>query len=212
MAWTVVSELGKGKVKSSSSKGTSYNGIKSTLIIAPALLIIAGGVSAHDVSGIVYTDGSSFSNSLSGDEHAIVSGKARIVGANQPYAGSNGNITGTVTTDKNASSTHDDFGTDEINITNGATLIAQTTGKFDFDNKLVGDGALIADNNNGNFNFTAAAGDQFAGDVTLKNDHFALESTNTTALTNATLHIGSGNITTVGTGTQNIGGLNNCSE
>lgn len=207
MAWTVVSELGKGKVKSSSSKGTSYNGIKSTLIIAPALLIIAGGVSAHDVSGIVYTDGSSFSNSLSGDEHAIVSGKARILGANQPYAGSNGNITGTVTTDKNASSTHDDFGTDEINITNGATLIAQTTGKFDFDNKLVGDGALIADNNNGNFNFTAAAGDQFAGDVTLKNDHFALESTNTTALTNATLHIGSGNITTVGTGTQNIGGL-----
>ena len=60
MAWTVVSELGKGKVKSSFSKGTSYNGIKSTLIIAPALLIIAGGVSAHDVSGIVYTDGSSF--------------------------------------------------------------------------------------------------------------------------------------------------------
>lgn len=112
-----------------------------------------------------------------------------------------------MTTDKNASSTHDDFGTDEINITNGATLIAQTTGKFDFDNKLVGDGALVADNNNGNFNFTAAAGDQFAGDVTLKNDHFALESTNTTALTNATLHIGSGNITTVGTGTQNIGGL-----
>ena len=163
MAWTVVSELGKGKTKSSSKK-ISYKRMRRTLISIPVLLIIAGGASAQDISGIVYTD-------------------------------------------KNASSTHDDFGTDEINITTGATLIAETTGNFDFDNKLVGDGAFVADNNNGNFNFSAAAGDQFAGDVTLKNNHFALENTNTTALTNATLHIGSGNITTVGTGTQNIGGL-----
>lgn len=155
---------------------------------------------------IAYTDGSSFGNQLSGSGYTTVSGKARIVGSNQAYTG-NWNITGTAMTDESVSSTLNNFGTGEIQIASSGTLIAQTAGAFDFVNKLVGDGTLIADNNNAEFNFTAGAGDQFAGDVVLKNDTFALEYINTTALTNATLHIGTGNETTVGIGTQNIGGL-----
>ena len=155
---------------------------------------------------IAYTDGSSFANQLSGDGYTTVSGNARITGANQTYAGS-WNITGTAMSDKIVTSTHPNFGTGDIKIASNGVLIAETKGVFDFENQLIGDGTLIADNSNANFNFTSAAGDQFAGDVLLKNNHFALENTNTTALTNATLHIGSGNITTVGTGKQNIGGL-----
>ena len=194
MAWVVASELGKGKTKSASTKGSSGKNIKSGLIVAPLLLIVAGEVSAHDVNSDKTLTNSTITSGVKWNRASAVKAIS-------------GNITGTVATDKNSSSTHDDFGTDEINIASGGTLIAETTGNFDFDNKLVGDGTLIADNNNANFNFTAAAGDQFAGDVILKNNHFDLNNTNTTALTNATLHIGSGNITTVGTGTQNIGGL-----
>ncbi|EMQ0961599.1 autotransporter outer membrane beta-barrel domain-containing protein [Citrobacter braakii] len=155
---------------------------------------------------IAYTDGSSFGNQLSGSGYTTVSGKARIVGSNQAYTGS-WNITGTAITDEGVSSTVNNFGTGEIQIASSGTLIAQTAGAFDFINKLVGDGTLIADNNNAEFKFTAGTSDQFAGDVVLKNNTFDLENTNTTALTNATLHIGTGNATTVGTGAQNIGGL-----
>ena len=155
---------------------------------------------------IAYTDGSSFGNQLSGSGYTTVSGKARIVGSNLAYAG-NWNITGTAMTDESVSSTLNNFGTGEIQIANSGTLIAQTAGAFDFANQLVGDGTLIADNNNTEFNFTAGAGDQFAGDVLLKNNTFDLGNINTTALTNATLHVGAGNATTVGIGTQNIGGL-----
>ncbi|MBM0493196.1 autotransporter outer membrane beta-barrel domain-containing protein [Aeromonas jandaei] len=155
---------------------------------------------------IAYTDGSSFGNQLSGSGYTTVSGKARIVGSNQAYAG-NWNITGTAMTDESVSSTLTNFGTGEIHIANNGTLIAQTAGAFDFVNQLVGDGTFIADNKNAEFNFTAGAGDQFAGDVVLKNNTFDLENINTTALTNATLHVGTGNATTVGIGTQNIGGL-----
>ncbi|MBJ8926364.1 autotransporter outer membrane beta-barrel domain-containing protein [Citrobacter sp. FDAARGOS_156] len=155
---------------------------------------------------IAYTDGSSFGNQLSGSGYTTVSGKARIVGSNQAYTG-NWNITGTAITDESVSSTLNNFGTGEIQIASSGTLIAKTAGAFDFINKLVGDGTLIADNNNAEFNFTAGASDQFAGDVVLKNNTFDLENINATALTNATLHIGAGNATTVGIGTQNIGGM-----
>ncbi|EOV8479777.1 autotransporter outer membrane beta-barrel domain-containing protein [Klebsiella aerogenes] len=155
---------------------------------------------------IAYTDGSSFGNQLSGSGYTTVSGKARIVGSNLAYSG-NWNITGTAMTDENVSSTLANFGTGEIQISDSGTLIAKTAGAFDFVNQLVGAGTLIANNNNGEFNFTTDAGDQFAGDVVLKNNTFDLDNINTTALTHATLHVGVGNATMVGVGTQGIGGL-----
>lgn len=57
---------------------------------APALLIIAGGVSAHDFSRIAYTDGLSFPNQLSDNGYTTVSGNARIMGATSPTRGVTG--------------------------------------------------------------------------------------------------------------------------
>ncbi|MCG2879517.1 autotransporter outer membrane beta-barrel domain-containing protein, partial [Obesumbacterium proteus] len=155
---------------------------------------------------IAYTDGSSFENELLGNGDTTVSGNAQITGANDTYAG-NWNITGKAATDKTVSSTLSNFGSGNINVESGGYLTANTTGKFSFDNKLSGTGYVVADNNGNEFKFSSATGTGFAGDVLLKNNLFALEGDNSAALTNATLHLGSGNVTSVGTGNQNLAGL-----
>ncbi|WP_196217491.1 autotransporter-associated beta strand repeat-containing protein, partial [Burkholderia pseudomallei] len=58
------------------------------------------------------------------------------------------------------------------------------------------------------FSFGTGAGGNFAGTVNLTNNTFALSGNNTAALTHATLNVGTGNVTTVGDGTQAIAGLN----
>jgi len=155
---------------------------------------------------IAYTDGSDFSNVLTGSGNTTVSGIATIVGANSAYAG-NWNVTGTAYAEDSAISTVSGFGSGEINIDTGAYLIAKTNGLFDFDNKLTGSGNFIADNNNEALNFTSNAGSDFSGDIFLRNNTFLLDDINTQAVSNATLHLEAGNVTDVGTGTQNIGGL-----
>lgn len=105
------------------------------------------------------------------------------------------------------SSTQNNFGTGDVNISSGGRLLATTNNGFSFDNKLTGAGYLVADNNGNAFNFSNTTGSEFAGNVILNNNLFALEADNTSALTNATLTVGTGNATSVGIGTQNIGGL-----
>lgn len=199
------------------TSASDYNG--GTLISGGLLSITnSGAVSSGDVvintdhndsnSGfdIAYTDGSDFSNKLSGDGSTTVSGNAKIVGDNATYTG-NWNITGQATADETTSTTQSNFGGGIINIDNNGTLVAKNNGPFSFDNVLTGSGTLVTDNNGTEFQFASSAGNAFSGDVILNNNIFALENINTSALTAATLHIGQGNTTTVGNGTQNIGGL-----
>lgn len=155
---------------------------------------------------IAYTDGSSFTNALTGNGNTTVSGIAQISGENTSYVG-NWNITGHALTGDMVSTTQSNFGSGVINIEENGSVIAETQDQFIFDNVLTGTGTLIANNNNSDFSFSSAVGSGFIGNVILKNNTFTLDDTNTKALTGAALYIGEGNITTVGTGTQNIGGL-----
>ncbi|MCA8711578.1 autotransporter outer membrane beta-barrel domain-containing protein [Escherichia coli] len=213
---------GEGSVKQQSGHTTlasasDYNG--GTLIsggllsIANSSAVGSGNVvinTSHNDSNagfdIAYTDGSNFSNTISGNGSTTVTGNAKITGDNASYTG-NWNITGKATTDEATSTTQSNFGSGIINIDKSGLLVAKTTGQFSIINALTGSGTLLADNNGAEFQFTSGAGNAFSGDVILNNNTFALENINTNALTVATLHIGQGNTTTVGSGTQNIGGL-----
>ncbi|MBK5143083.1 autotransporter-associated beta strand repeat-containing protein [Budviciaceae bacterium BWR-B9] len=98
-----------------------------------------------------------------------------------------------------------------VNIASGAAMFVDTpsSGNYIFNNALTGTGLLQVGLLNGNntFQFSSGAGNAFAGTVQLGNSSFALSANNTTALTNATLQLDSGSTTSVGSGTQNIGGL-----
>lgn len=213
---------GEGSVEQQSGHTTlasasDYNG--GTLIsggllsIANSSAVGSGNVvinTSHNDSNagfdIAYTDGSDFSNIISGNGNTTVTGNAKITGDNAAYTG-NWNITGKAMADETTSTTQSNFGSGIINIDKKGTLVANTIGLFSFDNALTGSGTLITDNSGAEFQFTSGAGNAFSGDVILNNNIFVLENINTNALTVATLHIGQGNTTTVGSGTQNIGGL-----
>ncbi|GAA5077235.1 autotransporter outer membrane beta-barrel domain-containing protein [Lysobacter panacisoli] len=105
----------------------------------------------------------------------------------------------------------DALGSGTATVDSGATLaVAPTTaGDFTFNNALAGSGLFtvgLVDTTNA-FAFSDASGG-FAGTAQLGNSRFDLSGTNTAALANATLQLDAGNTTTVGTGTQTIGGLN----
>lgn len=155
---------------------------------------------------LAYDDGSAFNNTLSGDGSTTVSGKAQVIADNSAYTG-NWNISGEVLTDDSVSSSKTNFGNGLINIEEQGVFTAKTNTLFNFENALTGTGTLVVDNNQQQFNFSSLAGTEFAGNVLLKNNIFSLENINTEALTNAKLIIGEGNVTTVGAGTQNVGGL-----
>ncbi|MCS2164216.1 autotransporter outer membrane beta-barrel domain-containing protein [Scandinavium manionii] len=96
------------------------------------------------------------------------------------------------------------------NIDGTSTLIMKDTRAMDFDSHLQGSGLVkvdLGDTANA-FAFTANnMNDQFAGKVELTNSNFLLADDNVTALSDATLVIGEGNVTTVAKGTQTIAGL-----
>lgn len=96
------------------------------------------------------------------------------------------------------------------NIDGTSTLIMKDTRAMDFDSHLQGSGLVkvdLGDTTNA-FAFTANnMNDQFAGQVELTNSNFLLADDNVTALSDATLVIGEGNVTTVAKGTQTIAGL-----
>ncbi|MDD2050829.1 autotransporter-associated beta strand repeat-containing protein, partial [Pseudomonas putida] len=153
---------------------------------------------------------STFDNLLAGAGTTTVSGaQATISGANAAYTGQwKVTGTGTLAVANNATSSTANLGTGGVDIAAGGIVNTLTSGAFSFDNALTGAGTLNASNANQAFSFGTGAGNRFAGTVSLKDNTFALVGDNTTALTNATLEVGAGNVTTVGDGNQVIGGLN----
>lgn len=93
-----------------------------------------------------------------------------------------------------------------INIDSLSTLKLNSLSSYVLEHQLLGSG-LVDVVSGSSFDFTSTVGNQFAGTVQMNSDSFMLSGMNTLALTNATLIAMGDNVTTVGTGTQNIGGL-----
>jgi len=147
-----------------------------------------------------------FTNKMIGTGVTTVSGDVIIFINKNTYAGM-WNITGKAAASKDLLFSNNAFGTGTIHVDVNGEFSAQTDAAFEFNNHLTGTGDFIADNNHNAFNFTADVGRDFSGDVYLRNNDFLLDGVNTAALTQATLHVENGNTTTVGAGTQSIGGL-----
>ncbi|MFZ4288163.1 autotransporter-associated beta strand repeat-containing protein [Variovorax sp. HJSM1_2] len=150
-----------------------------------------------------------FDNLLAGTGTTTVSGaQTSITGANAAYAGQ-WNLTGSgrLVVTNTSTSSNQNLGTGAVNIGATASVDAQTTGAFTFNNALSGAGTLNASNANQAFSFGAGAGNAFTGTLNLSNNSFDLSGPATSVLTNATLALGTGNVTTVGNGHQVIGGL-----
>ncbi|SED89701.1 autotransporter-associated beta strand repeat-containing protein [Rhizobiales bacterium GAS188] len=95
---------------------------------------------------------------------------------------------------------------------NGGTrlsLLPTAGAGFVLNNAFTGTGTVFAKMGAAadTFAFGAGAGTAFAGTAELADGKFALAGTNTAALTSATLQLDANNTTTVGAGTQAIGGL-----
>ncbi|WP_037385101.1 hypothetical protein, partial [Serratia sp. DD3] len=80
----------------------------------------------------------------------------------------------------------------------GDNLDITTSGLFNFNYALTGNGAVNVNTAGQDFSFGNAVGDQFSGEVHLNSSTFLLTGTNTTALTNATLVLENGSDTKVG--------------
>lgn len=100
-------------------------------------------------------------------------------------------------------------GSVDIESSSELAIIPAVAGNFTFDPLLTGKGTLSArlDADTSAFEFSHNVGDQFAGTLKLGTSSFALEGLNTSGLTHAMLMSETGNITTVGSGVQQIGGL-----
>jgi autotransporter family porin len=153
-----------------------------------------------------------------------VSGSGRLVQAGagtlalaglNTYSGGTAVQAGTLQLGAASTQSSSNLGSGAVDIAAGATLLANTNAAFNFDNALTGAGTLRASSTGApaafDFGATAAVGTAFAGQVELRNNRFTLADDgvhdNTAALTKATLVVGAGNVTTVGSGNQTIGGL-----
>ncbi len=96
----------------------------------------------------------------------------------------------------------------DIDATSRLAVAPAPAGAFTLANVLTGTGLVTVNTGAGNaFNFDTTTGSAFAGTVAMGPSTFALGGVNTTALTNATLRVDTGSVTTVADGTQEIGGL-----
>ncbi|MEO3989628.1 autotransporter outer membrane beta-barrel domain-containing protein [Pseudocitrobacter cyperus] len=165
--------------------------------------------------GMIDTNG--FDNSLgevisgSGLLSKKGAGTLTLTGVNT-YTGGTDVKEGTLQLDPTTTVSTVNLGSGAANIALDATLAALSDGAFTFNNALTGDGLLSASNNGDAFNFSADVGAGFTGTVALADNTFTLSGDNTSALTQATLRLDAGNVTTVGDGSltdnhQQIGGL-----
>ncbi|MDF9831798.1 autotransporter-associated beta strand protein [Ereboglobus sp. PH5-5] len=177
---------------------------------------IAGALGSSDVgvqpAGVLVFDDfdGAVSNNISGGGAVIVGADAdlSIAGDNTGFAGAwlvRG--TGTMTSQDNLGVAGASGATVELD--GGRLALLGMGGDYIFNHRLVGaSGELLVDNAGG-FGFGAASvvGANYSGTVRLQNNTFALGADNASALANASLLIGDGNVTTVATGSQRVGNL-----
>ncbi|SUB81219.1 Outer membrane protein IcsA autotransporter precursor [Pragia fontium] len=103
----------------------------------------------------------------------------------------------------------DDVGTVDIETDSELAINPSLAGDFIFKPTLTGGGMLSAelDSTTSAFSLDGTVGSGFSGILRLGTSSFDLSSLNTLGLTQATLQSDLGNITTVGSGIQNIGGF-----
>ncbi|WP_395063020.1 autotransporter-associated beta strand repeat-containing protein, partial [Paraburkholderia silvatlantica] len=217
---------GTGQVQQTGTGTTVLTGTNTytggTTISAGTLQLTNGGaagtgaVTVNTTAGDVteglnlnFANAGTFANALAGSgETIIAAGSARtaITGNNASYNG-NWQIAGSAAIAPATATSTANLGSGTVNIASGGSLAATASGAFGFANALTGSGTLSASSGGQAFSFGSSAGSAFQGTVALSNSTFALSGTNTTALTHATLVLGTGNVTTVGDGNQTIGEL-----
>ncbi|OYQ85509.1 autotransporter outer membrane beta-barrel domain-containing protein [Wohlfahrtiimonas chitiniclastica] len=148
-------------------------------------------------------------NSVSGAGNLNLSGSNLSLNAGNIHLK---DLTGAINITKNSNLTLAESGqlndAAKVNIAAvGDSVTVNSTGDFSFNNNLVGSGLLNVQTAGNSFDFGKDVGSDFAGTVNLENTQFNLSGDNAQALQNANLSLGSSNVTTVGTGTQTIGGL-----
>lgn len=132
-----------------------------------------------------------------------LSGVSTFSGDNSAYQG-NFNIDAPATL---IISDQKNIGTNAVSLT-GGTLAIDTTQDWDFINTLTGQGTLSVDTGGNNFDFNSSTlTDAFSGILALKDTVFSLAGTNTAALRNMVLNLGTGSVAKVGDGRQNLEGL-----
>ncbi|MGO4717481.1 autotransporter-associated beta strand repeat-containing protein, partial [Bradyrhizobium sp. 2TAF24] len=207
---------GAGSIASSSSVTVSSGTFDISGTTAGASIKALGGgftstvalgsktLTVNNASGGAYI----FLGSITGTGGLVVSnGIENLWGHNTYSGGTTIGSTGFISLAASATDSTYGLGSGAVNIQAGGVLQASTSGAFTFRNALTGGGQLSGTGTGGAFAFDAAAGTAFAGTVALMNNTFALSGVNTAALTNAKLSLNGGNVTTVGAGTQTIGGL-----
>lgn len=99
------------------------------------------------------------------------------------------------------------IGSGKINMADG-TLAIETAFDWDFVNTLAGRGTLTVNTEGNAFNFNSSTlTDNFTGELILSDAIYSLADTNTAALSNVSLTMGSGSIVNVGEGQQSIDSL-----
>ncbi|WP_346732956.1 autotransporter outer membrane beta-barrel domain-containing protein [Citrobacter koseri] len=131
------------------------------------------------------------------------SGISTLSGDNSAYQG-NFNIDAPATL---IISDQNNIGTNAVSLT-GGTLAIDATQDWEFINTLAGQGTLAVNTGGNNFDFNSSSlTDAFSGTLALKDTIFSLAGTNTAALRNMVLNLGSGSVAKVGDGQQRLGGL-----
>ncbi|WP_392565178.1 ESPR-type extended signal peptide-containing protein [Utexia brackfieldae] len=179
---------------------TNINLANSSLSLVNKNNLNSGTVNLNNNSQLNFT--SSYNDSVG----VVLAGAGTVGiknGAKVTLASANGSFTGNWAIEQGAalnSSNANQLGSGTVNLSGNLNLTQST-----FNNKLNGNGTLNVNTNGGAFNFGANVGQVFAGTINFGNSQFTLSGNNSLALAKAKLNSGTGNVTTVGSGTQNVG-------
>lgn len=175
--------------------------------------VTAGAIDAPEIkfgagTGVLTLNHTSTDFTLDAD----ISGSGTVNARNgiSALTGDNSGLQGNISIDTPATlviSAQNNIGTNDVTLS-GGTLAIDTAQDWRFINRLNGHGTLSVDTAGNRFDFASSSlTDYFSGVLALKDTLFYLAGTNTNALKNTLLKLGSGSEVTVEYGQQTIGGL-----